>query len=285
MNSKNCGLFPQNCVIGLLLIGVLAAILGRQTATGDIIFDNSINDLGRRFDPRELEVGDEIEIAGAARCLTNFSFEYWGDSAIPGSFEGNVEARVRFYRNDGQAFNGFTAPGTLFYDSGWFGVGPTLRSQLIFLAGSDFPEGGLYLPVQDFTWTLQFQGLGTGDAAGVDLYNPVQTGFSYADYWQNDPNGWALKTNHNSVVNFAAKVQAYSSPPPPTPALKIFCASGQITVAWPWTATTSVLESSSSLGPEAVWSRVTQGISVTNGFFTVNPAPSEPARFYRLHQQ
>src|SRR5574340_1842514 len=93
------------------------ALIGPLGAT--TIFDNSVNDLGTRFNPGTLEVGDEILLASTERYLTNFSFEYWGTSS-GASFAGPVEARVRFYQNDGAPFNGYATPGSLFYDSGWF---------------------------------------------------------------------------------------------------------------------------------------------------------------------
>jgi len=242
------------------VLTALASALVYQ-ARADVIFDNSMHDLNRRFDPRGLEIGDEIQVSGAARNIQTFSFEYWGDSAAPGFFAGDVQARVRFYRNDGALFSGYPGPGTLFYDSGWFDVGPTLRSTLIFLSGSDFPAEGLFLPETDFTWTVQFQGMGAGDAAGVDLYNPVATGSSYNDYWEKDVGVWQLKTN-SVVMNFAAKLDATSGSAPPPPALQMEHNLGQITLSWPWTATDFVLESSPSLETDAVWTRITQGISV-----------------------
>jgi hypothetical protein len=155
---------------------------------------------------------------------------------------------------------------------------------LIFLAGSDFPPGGLYLPVTDFTWTVQFQGLGAGDAAGVDLYSPIATGFSFADYWEKDASAWTLKTN-TVTMNFAAMVQGSAGSPPPAPALRLAFNFGQITLAWPASATSFVLETSTDLGPGATWTRITQGISVSGGYFVVNAPATGPARFYRLHQQ
>src|SRR5947209_18787322 len=98
----------------LVLLTSFFACQQLYLACGETIFDNSAHDLGRRFDPGTLEVGDEIQVVGSSRFITNFSFEYWGDSASPGVFAGPVEARVRFYRNDGPAFQDFASPGTLF---------------------------------------------------------------------------------------------------------------------------------------------------------------------------
>ena len=169
--------------------------------TAATIFDNSSNDLKTRFDPGTTQVGDEIILAGTDRSLTSFSFEYWGVSSNPANFSGPVQARVEFYLNDGSLFNGYAAPGTVFYDSGWFGGfgptgGDTNRATLNFSAGSDFPLGGLWMPVvSNMTWTVQFQGMAAGDSVGLDLYSPPTVGQDYPDYWQNTGPGWTLMTN------------------------------------------------------------------------------------------
>src|SRR5436309_13214284 len=121
--------------VGALAVSLfcLSFTLSLSAAT---IYDNSVNDPKIRFQPGTLEVGDEILLAGTERYLTRFDFEYWGtNTASPGnlSFAGSVQARVRFYKNDGPLFNGYPTPGTMFYDSGVFGgFGPTPRSTLVF---------------------------------------------------------------------------------------------------------------------------------------------------------
>ena len=210
--------------IAVLCFGLTAPL---AASTFQTIFDNSQNDLKDQFDPGTIQVGDEIILAGTARFLTTFSFEYWAvsDPSHPTTFAGNVQARVEFYENDGPAFNGYSTPGTSFYDSGWFSVpAPTSRNTFVFTAGSDFPVGGLFMPVAtNMTWTVQFQGLGAGDRAGVDLYSPPIVGGDYTDYWQNDPTkGWELMTNTipGVPVDFAALMQA-TVPEPSTVALSI----------------------------------------------------------------
>jgi hypothetical protein len=188
------------------------------------IYDNSVNDLNIRFHPGTLEVGDEILLAGTERYLTQFDFEYFGtNSASPGnvSFAGPVQARVRFYKNDGAPFNGYNTPGTVFYDSGWFGgFGPTPRNTLVFtISGGDFPGSGLFIPVSDLTWSVQFQGMGATDDLGVDLYSPPVVGSSVPgtgfvqDYWENN-GGWTLKTDGGTDLNFAARFFAEQNPVP-----------------------------------------------------------------------
>lgn len=117
-------------------------------------------------------MGDEILLTGSERYLTNFSFEFWcTNTANPFAFAGPVEARVRFYQNNGTNFNGYASPGTNFYDSGWFALAPTERSTVVFTLGNDFPWLGLFLPViSNMTWSVQFQGMGATDLVGVDIY-------------------------------------------------------------------------------------------------------------------
>src|SRR3974390_1639080 len=99
---------------------MLAAAL---TTPADTIYDNSKNDLLTRFNPGDFEVGDEIQLAGAARYLTNFAFEFWGENPNSSdSFTGDVQARVRFYQNNGPEFHGYATPGSTFYDSGWLAI-------------------------------------------------------------------------------------------------------------------------------------------------------------------
>jgi hypothetical protein len=201
-------------LVGALWLGVALPL---SAAT---IFDNSAlgSDLHLRFNPGTYEVGDEIILAGTERYLTYFDFEYWGvNTADPYSFAGNVEARVRFYENTGDPYNTYPTPSPLpFYDSGWFSVAsPTARSTFIFTAGSDgIPLGGLFIPADDITWSVQFQGMGTTDSVGVDLYSPPVVGEEkgdFGDYWQYN-GGWMLLTNSIGPMDFGATMQATPEP-------------------------------------------------------------------------
>jgi len=201
---------------GLKVCVVAAAILAASNPwlVGEVIYDNSINDLLYRFNPGLWEVGDEIILGGGARTITNFTFEYWGENTARPEFSGYVQARVRFYENDGvPSSSGYPAPGTVLFDSDWFSVGPTPRATLVF---DDFVTGTL-VPLTNsvpdsFTWTVQFTGLGPDDLAGVDIYSPPTVGNSYPDYWQFAPgSGWLLLTNA-VPMDFAARFEAVPEP-------------------------------------------------------------------------
>jgi hypothetical protein len=194
--------------IGVLWFGSAMALFSADNR----IFDNSAaaSDLFTRFNPGTYQVGDQIILANTGN-LTYFSFEYWGVSTSGLTFAGNVQADVRFYLNNGPTFNGYATPGaTPFFDSGWFDVpSPTDRSTFIFTPGSnpgDLPVGGLSLTSVDMTWSVQFQGMGTGDSIGVDIYTPPVVGQDYPDYWQNDGTGWTLQTN-SVPMDFAALME------------------------------------------------------------------------------
>jgi hypothetical protein len=199
--------------IFLLAVGALWMGIGAPLRAA-IIFNNSTNDLRTRFDPGTSEVGDEIILGGPERYLTSFSFEFWGTNGIDsGSFAGIVEARVRFYQNNGPLFHGYPSPGTNFYDSDWFQIFATPRSTENFSMGSDFPWTGLFLPVtSNMTWSVQFTGMRGSDTVGVDLYSPpvVGQGQDYPDYWLNIGGGlWELRTNNLGVhMDFGAVMEA-----------------------------------------------------------------------------
>jgi hypothetical protein len=207
----------------LLLLGVLGVAVAAP-AQVQVIYNNSTNDLHARFNPGTFEVGNEITLAGTSRNLTTFSFEYWGiNTASATSFSSPIEARLRFYENNGTPFNGYATPGTSFYDSGWFSVPtPTERSTFIFTAGMDFSSYGLLIPTNDMTWTIQFQGMGQTDSVGVDLFSPpvVGQGQNFNDYWQNGAGGWTLLTNSVSPTGFGAYMEA-TIPEPSTVTLSI----------------------------------------------------------------
>ena len=207
-------------VVGMLLAGSLQAA---------VIYANSTNDLVTRFNPGTTEVGDQIMLAGTERMLTSFSFEFWGtNTANPTSFAGTIQARVRFYENNGDPFNGYLAPGTNFFDSGWFSVlSPTERSTFIFTAGSDFPSWGLFIPADEMTWSVEFSGMGGTDSVGVDLYSPPTVGQNYDDYWSYSGSSWTLQTNSVATMSFGAYMEAVV-PEPSTVTLSIMGGLGML---------------------------------------------------------
>ena len=181
-------------------------------ASADLVYDNTTNyTVSLRFDPLGHEIGDEIILAGSARLVTNFAFQYFGEN-----FSGNELARLRFYKNDGPVgTQGAPEPGTVLYDSGFFSIGATPGAVLIFDALN------VTVPT-DFTWSIFFSGIENGEKAGVQIFSPPDIGNGFADYWDHTPTGWKLKTFGQTNVDFAARIEASPSavtsacvPPPP----------------------------------------------------------------------
>ena len=196
---------------------LLAAVIlsSLPVCTAAIVYDNSSNDLNFDLDPGTSEVGDEIFLDGTARWLSEFTFEYWGSADDPLAFAGSVEARIRFYLNDGPAYpdvEGAFLPSTVIWDTGTFAITPTERATLTFtdfVVGTTVPLTGL-LP-DSLTWTVQFSGFGENDAAGVTIYSPPTVGNNFDDYWVNDGVAWTLQTNI-IAMDFAARLSAVPEP-------------------------------------------------------------------------
>jgi len=221
----------------LLVLGAVGFIAAAQAASVDI-YKNSTTDLNTRFNPGTLEVGNQVVLAGTNRFLTTFSFEWWGtNTASASTFAGNIQADVRFYLNNGALYSGYAAPGTNFFDSGWFTPGtgtPTPRSTAILFAdaggGGDFPSGGLFIPANQITWTVQFRGMGATDTVGLDIYGPPSVGANFRDYWQYSAGSWSLQTNSLSTMGFGALMSA-TVPEPSTITLSIIGGLCMLTLA------------------------------------------------------
>jgi hypothetical protein len=274
--------------ISLVLVGVAWFALVAP-ASGVIIFDNATNDLSVRFDPGTNEVGDEIILAGSARYLTYFSFEFYAiNTNHPATLGGTVNGRVRFYENDGPSFNGYLTPGTVFYDSGWFSVsdllgGATTPRSTIYFSTADFGGAPLYIPIpgSNMTWSVQFQESDPTDDVGLDLYSPPVVGQDYPDYWMNLNNSgsWALKSN-TVPVDFAALMLANAAP-----LINIKKAvTNSVVVYWPSAAAGYTLQTNSDLRTTnwGYFTSVTPADDGTNKSVTF-PMPTGNM-FYRLSQ-
>lgn len=205
----------KNFVKGMGWSVLLAALSVASVVRADIVYNNSTTDLNIRFNPGTREVGDEIVLAPGARYLSFFTFQYWGEN-----FFGDEQARIRFYLNDGtNSPAGPAVPGTLFFDSDWFGVAATNRATLTF---NDFVTGAAVafsnttsLLPDSFTWSIKFRGVDAdnGGKAGVDLYSPPTVGTNYNEYWENTgAGGWEYRGTNGVAINFGARVGAVPEP-------------------------------------------------------------------------
>jgi hypothetical protein len=180
-------------------------------ATEAIVYDNWTNALDQSFDPGPVEVGNQIVLDGTNRYPGSFTIEYWGTNATQATFSGSVTARVRFYQNNGLTSSvSLEQPGTLFYDSGPLALEATNRGVIElqeFQLSAAVPLDSA-LP-SSFTWTVQFEGQGTDDAAGLNLYGPPVVGQAAAGYWAFQTNAWSAQGQAGQ--NFGSQLTALNS--------------------------------------------------------------------------
>lgn len=162
------------------------------------------------------EFGDQVTLAGNQRGLETFSFDYYlnvGNSTK----SGNESISFNLYRNDG--VNG--APGTSLLPGGASMVVPAALldtyadpirpSTVVISFDPTIPGHPFNITLPDtFTWTVLFGGIDAGESAGLLVYNPVTTGFSYNDFWdRSGPNNtWQTKLGAGFNANFGAKITA-----------------------------------------------------------------------------
>lgn len=220
----------QRCPLTALLVAVAAPLLlsgAHAQGSGEVVYDNTQNSKLKSPQFTTREYGDEISLAGTARIVTTFVFEYFGN-ITPGNSP-TAAAVIRFYENNGSLYDGkYPRPGSLLWESDPL---PLLRNLV--------PTDGNYnlatIPVPNITvtdtltWTVQFSGLTGGNSAVLTISDPVSIGKqlpgfppgtfvtgSYNDYWEKaDPfnaDSWALKSGGGTDFNFFAKVTAVPEP-------------------------------------------------------------------------
>ncbi len=211
----------RRLLLSMLLL--LSAVIG-TTARGEVVFDNttfSTDKLLVYYGPARY--GDEIALAGTAREVTSFTFQYFGDFA-----EGKeVEAVVRFFDLDGPQYHfggnkETPMPGTILWESDPLTIDNGARLVTLSVPHVVVPDV--------FTWAVEFRGplrkggglVTTGPptvgAPLVDDEGNILTDRvgSYDDFWvQYDtkkPDSWALRSLFLRSADFYARVVAEPSP-------------------------------------------------------------------------
>ena len=197
-----------------IICGAVFIAFGFNTMAATIYNDAALYSTNLLQVANGLEIGNEISVAPNVWNLTNFSIEYFSSNA---TLNASLGVDVRFYMNNGTVTNGFAAPGTLIFDSGWFyntlaGNLPGGANTIIYTS-TDFNGGPVPLSIRlpgSFTFTVTFANLGTNNMS-LPLAS-TQTGISYGDYWLYNSlsSQWTLMYNTNAdanfVVNFAGGV-------------------------------------------------------------------------------
>jgi len=227
------------------VISGLGAWTGSVSAAAPaVVFDNTpnlINSTPEFFTGREY--GDELNLAGTERTVTDFRFAYFGNFGATA----NVSYNIRFYANDGSDAVAGSAtalrPGTQLWDSGAQSIQNGVNIVDLAIPGVVVPDR--------FTWSVTFNGLdgNVGRQAALMRANPGVIGAplpggnglpdligSYEDFWlkstPGDSESWGLFNfgfgPSDPKGNFYARVVA--TPEPGTWALA-FTGTGLIVLA------------------------------------------------------
>jgi hypothetical protein len=195
------------------------AATAAMPATADVVFDNLLNPLGQYLGGFAYEeVADEAVLGPGSRVFSSISVAYAGFN-----FDGDEKLTVTLYKLDGPptlGSFGLNTPGTvLFTDTA--DIAETAGDVIIFSDSS----GAIILPdtvvVGISLSGVDFDPTGQGSDGGPLLYDPINVGSGFTDYWvRGYPNlweSWSLYTFFgNPPVNFG--VQIVTGVPIPEPA-------------------------------------------------------------------
>jgi hypothetical protein len=214
------------------ILAVLSAAMALGTSIGmaqtpTIVYDNSTTDLNQVYGVNGTEFGDEITLAGTARTVTDFKFEYFLAQSAASS---GATVQVNFYNMTGPTVSRTASDGSTVQVPSP-GSTPIYSSPVLTLGtGYQTAEiSGISVPVgNDFTWTVTFNGVPANTSFGLRLFDPPTIGSSFADFWQNSGGTWNtyLFNNGATPANFAARVTAV--PEPTTFALALLAGFGWV---------------------------------------------------------
>ena len=178
----------------LVVVGALAMT---TTTRGAIVYDNTANFEGL-FNDSRLESGDEVLLAGTAREITSFAFEYYAEFTATG----DESAKVRLYLVDGvPGTNPFSTPGTLLYESASFGIQSGYRTVT-------FTDLALWAPSDKLAFTVEFSGVTAEESVGLLYYDPPTVGSSDSYFWEKENGAWSAVASGDAGNNFALRIIA-----------------------------------------------------------------------------
>jgi hypothetical protein len=210
---------------GRLFLLFLLSALSAQAS--EIVFEN-MSGITTNYYMFGRQHGDDVNLAGSGRIVTQFTFLYFG--SIPTNLISPGEWRIRFYKNDGALEYPTIAtsqkPNTLIWDSGLYPVQPGYQMTTLAVPQVTVPDR--------FTWTVEFFNLpqDSDNGAGLVLANPPTIGAtlpgknssvigSYTDFWMLEEadilDSWTLQIfssnpNVGPQGNFFAQVVTTANP-------------------------------------------------------------------------
>ncbi len=213
--------------LGLVRILLVSLLVSLSARTSEIVFENMAG-ITTNYYMFGRQYGDDINLAGTGRIVTQFSFLYFAN--LPTNEVSTGLWRIRFYKNDGDlqypTVPNTQKPNTLLWDSGTYPVLQGYQKSTLEVPNVTVPDR--------FTWTVEFYNLpqDPDNGAGLVLAYPPTIGAalpaknttiigSYTDFWMLEEadilDSWALQIfssnpNEGPQGNFFAQVITASNP-------------------------------------------------------------------------
>src|SRR4051812_36523714 len=193
-------------VLTFLAIQVITSVL----SASEIIYDNTSSFLGT-YATERTEYGDQLDLAGTARVLTEIDFSYYAH-IVP---DGTQVMKVRLYSNE-MTYDFFrNQPSMILYESDFI---PIQLGQNGYNSVA-ITNLQVELPRNTVTFTIEFQGIKSNEVAGLLLYSPPTIGFSFNEFWARRGIGdWApirfSLTDLSLKANAAVRLIALPGPVP-----------------------------------------------------------------------
>jgi hypothetical protein len=208
MNKPPSSLFLQALAVGAVVL------LAQNAQSQGTVYNNSTTYNGNFDFAAGTQVGNEVVLAGSGPSYALSTFQVQFNLNGTGTPNASDAVKLLLYNNTGGVVQGANSPGaTPVYDSGF-------SSLTAFTAGSvlTYTLPANTVVKQDFTWVLEFQGVPSGETAGLGLFGPTTVGFNYHDAWENSGSGWALDVagTGNPALEFGAVITATAVPEPST---------------------------------------------------------------------
>lgn len=208
-----------------MVAGAGIVLAGSVAVRGDVLYQDATQPSGQVLNlSNGQEIGQQLWLGTLIpEYLTNFSFEYYS----PYINYGAIQMDVRLYENNGPVYPwiGYAAPGTVFFDSGYFSlmnpwyVDGTNSATAIFNL-SDLTSGNTvnlapnFVMPTNFTLSVEITGAGGSDYVSLPVFSLATVGTNAGDYWLNYSGTWGLMTNNAGPVAFGAQFSGTPTPEP-----------------------------------------------------------------------
>jgi hypothetical protein len=229
---------------------VTSALLGTSIAadsTSEIIYDNTTTPLydnstspaSERYADSKVELGDQLQLSGTARTVTDIYIEYYGNFTA----QGDEKGRLRIYNNKNTYDLFRKSPTDVLFESDFFPVSPSFNTYALHNLNITVPD--------TITLGLEFSGLAENEDAGFLLYSPPTVGSSFNEFWRRTTvGGWEAftytLTDPTFKANASIRIVAYVAPID----LEVFVAGNELHLTWNSQGTTFQIERApSAVGP------------------------------------